>query len=85
MEYESVRGWGSVDVWDGATEMLNEFCGNDACLDPGAPDFYFDDTFGETFVSDDHLEWSTNEIGIIEFDAGPIVTVIPEDFEARGL
>jgi len=73
---------GRVDVRDSATEMLNEFSGSDARLDAGAPDFYLDDTFRETFVSDDDLEWGANEVGIIEFDAGTIVTVVPEDFEA---
>ena len=76
---------GRVDVRGSATEMLHEFSGSDARLDAGAPDFYLDDTFRETFVSDDDLERSANEVGIIEFNAGPIVTVIPEDFEARCL
>jgi len=74
---------GRVDVRGSATEMLYEFSGSDARLDAGAPDFYLDDAFGETFVSDDDLEWGANEVGIIKFDAGSIVTVVPEDLEAR--
>lgn len=66
-------------------EMLNEFSRSYSRFDTSAPDFYFDDTFGETFVSDDNLEWSANEVGVIEFDAGPIITIIPEDFESRCL
>ncbi len=80
-----MRSRSSIDVRDSATEMLNEFSGSDAGLDAGAPDFYLDDTIRETFVSNDDLEWGPNEVSIIEFDAGPIVTVIPEDFEARCL
>ena len=80
-----MRNLGRIDVRDSATEVLNEFSGSDASLDAGAPDFYLDDTVRETFVSDDDLERSANKVGIIEFNAGPIVTVIPEDFEARCL
>lgn len=80
-----MRRRGRVDVRGSATEMLNEFSGSHARLDAGAPDFYLDDTVRETFVSDDDLEWGADEIGIIEFDTGPIVTIIPEDFESRRL
>ena len=80
-----MRSWGRVDVRDSATEMLDKFRGGDARLDAGASDFYLDDAVCEAFVSDDDLEWSANEVGIIEFDAGSIVTIIPEDFEARCL
>ncbi len=58
-----MRGRGRVDVRDSAAEMLNEFSGRDSRFDTGAPDFYFDDTFSETFVSDHDLEGSANEVG----------------------
>ena len=80
-----MRRRGRVDVWDSATEMLNEFSRSHSRFDTGAPDFYFDDTVGKTFVPDDDLEWSADEVGIIEFNAGPIITIIPEDFESRCL
>ena len=83
--YASVRRRDLVDVRDSATEMLNEFSRRHSRFDTGAPDFYFDDTFGETFVSDDDLKRSANEVGVIEFDSRPIITIIPEDFESRCL
>lgn len=66
-------------------EMLDKLSGRDARLDAGAPDFYLDDAFREAFVSDDDLKGGANEVGIIEFDSGPIVTIIPEDLESRCL
>ena len=43
-------------------------------------DFY--DTFCKPFVSDDDLERSPHQVGIVEFDAGSFVPIVPEYFDA---
>ena len=37
--------------------------------------------FRETFVADDDLKGSADQIGIVEFDAGSFVPIIPQYFD----
>ena len=56
--------------------------GDDAGFDLRSSNFDFYDTVRKTFVANDDLKGSADEIGIIEFDAGAIGTIIPQYFDA---
>ena len=75
------RGW--IGFGTKLLEMGDKMIGRDAGFDSGSPDLDLHDAVRQTFVADDDLEGSTDEIGIIEFDTRAIGTVVPQYFDAR--
>ncbi|MEY3460183.1 MAG: hypothetical protein RL215_3340 [Planctomycetota bacterium] len=55
--------------------------GNAECV-CGASPFDFCDAFGEAFSADGYAEWNSDEVSILEFEAGALIAVVHEDVDA---
>lgn len=62
--------------------MGDKITGCDAGFDSSSSSLDLHYAVRKAFVTDDDLEGSADEIGIIEFDTGAIGTVIPQHFDA---
>ena len=54
-----------------------------AGFDSSSPNLDLRDAVRKTFVANNDLKGNTDEVGVVEFDAGAIGTVIPQYFKAR--
>lgn len=48
----------------------------------GASPLDFCDAFCEAFASDGDSQWDSDEVGILEFEAGALVAVIHQDIDS---
>jgi hypothetical protein len=58
-------------------EAGNNLREGDASLEAGSPHFDFDDPIGQPFIANDELKRRSNQVGVVEFDAGSLCSVVP--------
>ncbi len=63
-------------------EVGNKLTGCDVGFNSGSSNLDFYNAVRKAFVANDELEWGADQIRVIEFNAGAIGTVVPQDLDA---